>query len=317
MPNTTTLLSEYVPQRIKSVLIATMFTGFNFGSALIGFAAAWLIPAYGWQSVLVFGAAIPLAMAPVLYFLLPESARHLLVRNASTKRIATVLSGISGKSLDSAMSFTLEEEAAPPKQPIAVLFSGPFILRTMTLWVTYFMGLLVIYLTTSWLPTMMRDAGMSVDRAANVTATFQLGGTIGAVLVGFAMDRLGANRSIALAYFVGGLMLIWLGIEGLTSAALAFVVGAVGFCMSGGQTGLNAFAPSCYPTRVRATGVSWMLGVGRLGSILGSSIGGLLLGIGWGFGGIFSTLAVPAIIAAVAILLNAKTLNRPHELAVT
>ncbi len=64
----------------------------------------------------------------------------------------------------------------------------------------------------------------------------------------------------------------------------------------------------CYPTVARATGVSWMLGVGRLGSILGSSIGGVLLSQGWGFDGIFMALAAPAVLAALAILLNRRSL---------
>jgi AAHS family 4-hydroxybenzoate transporter-like MFS transporter len=79
---------------------------------------------------------------------------------------------------------------------------------------------------------------------------------------------------------------------------------SAGFCMSGAQTGLNAYAPGCYPTMARATGVSWMLGVGRFGSILGSAVGGALLGLGWGFSAILSMLAVPAVCAAVAILLT-------------
>src|SRR6195952_1136327 len=60
MPNTTTLLSEYAPQRKRSMMITIMFTGFNLGSALIGFAAGWLIPTHGWRSVLVFGGVVPL-----------------------------------------------------------------------------------------------------------------------------------------------------------------------------------------------------------------------------------------------------------------
>jgi AAHS family 4-hydroxybenzoate transporter-like MFS transporter len=309
MPNTTTLLSEYVPQRSKSFLLTTMFTGFNFGSALIGFVAADLIPLHGWRAVLYFGAAIPLAMFPVLYALLPESARYLVIRNAARETIAAVLSRISGSDLRSYREFTLNEEAVTVKQPIAVLFTPAFALRTFTLWMTYFMGLLVIYLTTSWLPVMMKDAGMSIEQAANITAMFQLGGTIGAVLVGLAMDRFGANRVIATAYLLGGLALVFLGLQGLHSAALGAIVAFVGFCMSGGQTGLNAFAPGCYPTLARATGVSWMLGVGRLGSILGSSIGGVLLGFGWGVDGIFSALAAPACIAAAAILINGLVLR--------
>jgi AAHS family 4-hydroxybenzoate transporter-like MFS transporter len=79
--------------------------------------------------------------------------------------------------------------------------------------------------------------------------------------------------------------------------------------MSGAQTGLNALAPTCYPTRARATGVSWMLGFGRLGGILGSLVGGALLSLGFSFSTVFSVLAVPAIIAAVAIVMNRLALR--------
>jgi MFS transporter, AAHS family, 4-hydroxybenzoate transporter len=304
MPNATTLLSEYLPDRSKSAVLATMFTGFNLGSALIGFVAAYLIPLSGWRSVLYFGAVIPLALAAALLLVLPESARFMVARNFGPAAIAAVLSRVSGAPVSAAARFVLAEEPAPAKQPVAVLFSAGFALRTFTLWITYFMGLLVIYLSTSWLPTMIKDAGLPIERAATVTAMFQLGGTIGAILVGLAMDRVGATRAIAISYFLGAVALIWLGVNGLGGPALAAIVATVGFFMSGGQTGLNAFAPTCYPTIARATGVSWMLGIGRLGSILGSSIGGVLIGLNWGFEGIFCALAVPACLAAVAIVFS-------------
>jgi AAHS family 4-hydroxybenzoate transporter-like MFS transporter len=78
--------------------------------------------------------------------------------------------------------------------------------------------------------------------------------------------------------------------------------------MNGAQTGLNAFAPSCYPTMARATGVSWMQGMGRCGSIVGSAVGGLLVGLGWSFGPIVSLLAIPAVIAGIAIVGNRAAL---------
>lgn len=80
MPNTTTLLSEYAPQRKRALLITIMFTGFNLGSALIGFVAGWLIPTHGWRSVLIFGGGLPLVLIPLQIWLLPESARLLAVR---------------------------------------------------------------------------------------------------------------------------------------------------------------------------------------------------------------------------------------------
>lgn len=312
MPNTTTLLSEYVPERSKAFLIGTMFTGFNLGSAVIGFVAAYLIPRHGWHSVLVFGGVLPLVLLPILFFLLPESARFMVVRGHGDDKIRTVLAKVSGSDLNQYQSFVSTEPPAVAKQPIAVLFSPSFLLSTITLWVTYFMGLLVIYLTTSWLPTMMKDAGMSIDRAANVTAMFQLGGTVGAILVGLAMDKFKPNKVIAVSYLLGGVALIAMGVNGLLSTGLVTLVLAVGFCLSGAQTGLNAYAPGCYPTMSRATGVSWMLGIGRLGSILGSSIGGVLLSMGWGFEAIFSVLAVPAALAAIAIMVNG--IKRPQAL---
>jgi AAHS family 4-hydroxybenzoate transporter-like MFS transporter len=306
MPNATTLLSEYVPERKRAFLVAAMFTGFNLGSAAIGFAAAALLPHQGWRAVLMLGGALPLAMLPLLWLYLPESARFMVVRGHAVERIRQVLGRVSRQDLSDVTRFESQETQVKTRQPLAVLFSEGFRLRTLTLWVTYFMGLLVIYLSTSWLPTMMKDAGMSLDRAANVTALFQLGGTVGALLVGWLMDRQRPTAVIAGAYLLGAVALIVMGLNGLLSGAIALLVVAVGFCLSGAQTGLNGYAPGCYPTLARATGVSWMLGVGRLGSILGSSIGGVLLSLGWGFEGIFTALAVPAVLAAGAILLNGR-----------
>jgi MFS family permease len=59
MPNTTTLLSEYAPQRRRSLMITIMFTGFNLGSAAIGFSARYLIPLHRWRSVQLRGGAPP------------------------------------------------------------------------------------------------------------------------------------------------------------------------------------------------------------------------------------------------------------------
>jgi len=307
MPNTTTLLSEYAPHRKRSLMITIMFTGFNLGSALIGFVAAWLIPSHGWRSVLVFGGALPLALMPLLLWLLPESARLLATRGASPVRIGAILGRVTGVRFSGTERFVSAEPPLPTKKPIGILFAQGYGAMTVLLWVTYFMGLLVIYLLTGWLPTLMKDAGLSVSTAATVTAMFQIGGTIGAILVGWLMDRTHPTRVISAAYVGGAVCVLALGLVGALSSVLAVLVFAAGFFMSGAQTGLNAFAPSRYPTVARATGVSWMLGMGRFGSILGSAIGGALLGLGWGFGAILATLAIPATLAGLAILATGRS----------
>jgi AAHS family 4-hydroxybenzoate transporter-like MFS transporter len=304
MPNASTLLSEYAPQRRRSLMITIMFTGFNLGSAAIGFAAAYLIPLHGWRSVLIIGGAVPLLLLPVLILFLPESARLLALRGAGPGKIAATLGRVTGHRFSGNETFVSNEPPLQTRKPIGVLFSPGYGVTTLSLWITYFMGLLVIYLLTGWLPTLMKDAGLTIETAANVTAMFQIGGTIGAIIVGWAMDRARPAFVIGAAYLCGGACILALSLLSVLSSALALLVFSAGFCMSGAQTGLNAYAPGCYPTVARATGVSWMLGVGRFGSILGSAVGGALLGLGWGFSAILSMLAVPAVFAAVAILLT-------------
>lgn len=309
MPNTSTLLSEYLPERYRSLLITVMFTGFNLGSGGAGFVAAWLLPQHGWQGVLLAGGIMPLCLLPILWMCLPESARFLVANNAPAEKVARLLNQMGGF-FTPETRFVVETAPAKQKTPVRQLFSKDYRLGTFALWTTYFMGLLVIYLTMGWLPTLIRESGISVERAATVTAMFQIGGTLGAILVGLIMDRCNPNGVIASSYTLGGIFILSLGAIGLSSDLLMAGVVAAGFCISGAQTGLNAFAPGYYPTESRATGVSWMLGIGRFGAILGSMIGGVILSMGLSFSLIFSALAVPAFIAALAILINGYTSKR-------
>ena len=302
MPSTTTLLSEYVPERSRSMLLATMFTGFNLGSALVGFGAAALLPHHGWRAVLIAGGAIPLICLPFYIMLIPESARFMVVRNISPARIARTLRRVIGSVVADDTVFTISEPPVSGKQPVRTLLSSGYRGMTLALWITYFMGLLVIYLLSGWLPTLIKDAGLPIERAANLTALFQLGGTVGALVVGYCMDRFAPHRVIGVSYVLGAVFILMLASGSVTSSMFALYVLLAGFCMSGAQTGLNAFAPQCYPTPVRATGVSWMLGIGRFGSITGSMAGGVLLSMGWSFSAVIAILAVPATMAAISIV---------------
>ncbi|RRV42687.1 aromatic acid/H+ symport family MFS transporter [Pseudomonas sp. p106] len=303
MPNCTTLLAEYLPTRNRSLMITIMFTGFNMGSGLGGFLSAWLIPHHGWKSVLLAGGLLPLALLPLLWWLLPESARFLAARQAPASQIASALAKLGGR-FAAGTRFTVSEPTTQHKAPARQLFSERYRFGTLALWLTYFMGLLVIYLTMGWLPTLLRDGGLSIERAATITGLFQIGGAVGAIVVGWIMDRRNPNRVIAIAYALGGLCIVSLGALSLESSLLVVGVAAAGFCMSGAQTGLNAFAPGYYPTEFRATGVSWMLGIGRFGAIFGSLIGGALLSLGLGLPLLFTLLGLPAFAAALAILAN-------------
>jgi AAHS family 4-hydroxybenzoate transporter-like MFS transporter len=305
MPNATTLLSEYTPERLKSLLVTSMFCGFNLGMACGGFVSAKLIPAMGWHSLLMLGGILPLLLAVVLVFWLPESARFLVVRNRGVERIRKVLAPISPLEVAGARNFSVpEQKTVGSRNVLKVVFSGTYSAGTLLLWLTYFMGLVIVYLLTSWLPTLMRDSGASMEQSAFIGALFQFGGVLSAVGVGWAMDRFNPHKVIGVAYFLAGIF-AWLVGQSLGNVAvLATLVLLAGMCINGAQSAMPSLGARFYPTQGRATGVSWMLGIGRFGAILGAWAGATLLGLGWNFEQVLTALVVPAALAAIAVLIK-------------
>ncbi|MCI8212913.1 4-hydroxybenzoate transporter [Pseudomonas sp. S25] len=305
MPNATTLLSEYTPERLKSLLVTSMFCGFNLGMACGGFVSAKLIPAMGWHSLLMLGGILPLVLTVVLMIWLPESARFLVVHNLGVDRIRKVLAPISRQEVNAANDFSVpEQKTVRSRNVLKVIFSGTYSAGTLLLWLTYFMGLVIVYLLTSWLPTLMRDSGASMEQSAFIGALFQFGGVLSAVGVGWAMDKYNPHKVIGCAYFLAGVF-AWLVGQSLGNVAvLATLVLLAGMCINGAQSAMPSLAARFYPTQGRATGVSWMLGIGRFGAILGAWAGATLLGLGWNFEQVLTALVVPAALAALAVLVK-------------
>ena len=305
MPNATTLLSEYTPERIRSLLVTSMFCGFNLGMACGGFVSAKMIPSLGWQSLLLLGGILPLVLAVVLMLWLPESARFLVVRNRGAERVRKVLAPIGPGEVGLAKDFSVpEQKTVSSRNVFKVIFSGTYSAGTLLLWLTYFMGLVIVYLLTSWLPTLMRESGASMEQSAFIGALFQFGGVLSAVGVGWAMDRFNPHKVIGVAYALAGVF-AWLVGQSLGNVAvLATLVLVAGMCINGAQSAMPSLAARFYPTQGRATGVSWMLGIGRFGAILGAWAGATLLGLGWSFEQVLTALVVPAALAALAILIK-------------
>ena len=258
MPNAITLTSEYCPARRRSLLVTTMFCGFTIGSALGG-AAASLIEHHGWRSVLVVGGAAPLLLLPVLTWRLPESVRYLVNAGAARERIAAMLARIAPDPRLANASF-IAPAGKPAGSPLGRLFGADLLRGTLLLWLTFFMSLLVIYLLSSWLPTLLRTTGATLQTAARVTAMFQIGGTLGAIVLGGLMDRFDPHRVLACSYAAAGVFVAAIGVFAASPWGAALAVFAAGFCVSGSQVGANALSAAFYPTECRTTGVSWANG---------------------------------------------------------
>ncbi|WP_118185851.1 MFS transporter [Paraburkholderia phosphatilytica] len=301
MPNAVTLMSEYAPRKRRALLSNLMFAGFSLGSASSGFVASKIIPTFGWRSLLVVGGVLPLIIGTVLIVVLPESIRFLVCRNAPPARVARILRRISSTADLSNAYFTVPEAALGSSgSSIKSLFRYDNGTGTILLWVTYFMGLVVVYMLTGWLPTLMKDAGISMAQAAVVTGMFQFGSMFGSVLMGWLMDRLSHHLVMSVSYTIASIMVMLIAMHPGEVGTLRVLVFGAGFAM-GAQVSMVILAAHFYQTQYRATGVSWMLGIGRFGGILGASMGGVLMTMGWDFRTIFFGLAIPAALAAAAV----------------
>jgi AAHS family 4-hydroxybenzoate transporter-like MFS transporter len=300
MPAAITLTSEYCPERIRSRLVTGMFCGFTIGAALGGLAAASIVTGWGWQGVLALGGVLPLALAVALVLFLPESVGYLVLKGGQDRRIAGILSRISGDAapLDDAR---FVESARAPGFPVARLFAEGRLAGTLLLWVTFFMSLLVFYLLTSWLPTLLAASGQSLTSASLFALVLPVGSTVGAIVIGLLMDRFNPHVVLSLSYALAAGFILLLGHATATPLLLVAAVFGAGVGTGGSQVGINALAAIFYPTASRATGVSWANAVGRTGSVVGSMLGGTLLSMGWDLASVFAIAAIPAGLAALAV----------------
>ena len=300
MPTTITIASEYCPRPRRSSLVTLMFCGFTIGSAMGGFIASQVLPAYGWRALLAGGGVAPLLLAPVLGWVLPESIRYLVMQGRAWDRVTQILRRIAPGADLEGVQFV---GAAPPTaSPVRQLFGGGLFTGTLLLWLSFFMSLLIVYLLTNWMPTLIRQtSGASLADAALMAAMFQIGGTLGAIVVGRLMDRFEPHAVLCGAYIGGAASVHLVSVSTTAPAVMTCAVFAAGLCISGGQVGANALSAGFYPTPYRATGVSWANGVGRSGSIVGSLLGGFVLGSGWPATSVYALAAIPAITSAIAL----------------
>ncbi len=305
MPNAVTLMSEYCPDARRATLTNLMFCGFPLGAAFGGFLAAWMIPQWGWRSVLVLGGVMPLLLAVLMLALVPESVRFLVVRRKPVEQIRKVLVRIAGATVDTIDRFVLTEHRPVTNERggLAQVLSRPYRVGSAMLWVAYFMGLVIFYALINWMPLLFKDAGLDPKTATLIAALFPLGG-IGAVAFGWLLDRFEGDRILALGYVLTAVGVWAIGQVVGSVGILVAVVFVAGALMNTSQSSLPALAAGFYPTNGRATGVAWMMGIGRFGGIAGSFLVAQLALVHMSFAGVFAVLAVPALVAAAALMVK-------------
>ena len=254
MPNAMALAGEFSPKRSRVTLMMLVSCGYTIGAVVGGLVSAALISAYGWRSVFWAGGIIPLVMAALMYYRMPESLQFLVVRGRRLDHVGDSLRKIEpAVRIDRDTTYVVPE----PKEkgtPVAELFRHGRARTTLLLWVVNFMNLLNLYFLSSWLPTITASAGLSTTNAVLVGTALWIGGVAGTVLMGPVIDRIGFYKVLVPAFLVAAVTIVLIGQPGLSLLALFVVVLVTGFCIIGSQPAVNALAATYYPTAERSTG---------------------------------------------------------------
>lgn len=296
------ITSEFSSQKWRSTAIALQATGYPIGATLGGLMAAWLLAHYGWRSVFVFGGLTTALMLPIVLWRLPESVDFLLGRRpVHALEKLNRLMVLMGHGPLSQLPAPVAGEAVQGNTVVA-LFKNGLTRPTLMLWAGFFLLMFSVYFSLSWTPKLLVQAGLSAQQGVTGGVLLNLGGIAGGSLFGLLAVK-AKLRNLA----IGSLLLnaLFTALFGLASTSLGWAFAAavgVGIFLFASMAGLYGLVPATYPAQVRATGMGWAIGIGRIGAIVAPTMAGLLLDGGWQPASLYYVFALPLVVAALAVM---------------
>lgn len=306
LPTVITLLTEYIPKEKRNKAITLVLCGNQIGGILAPTVSVIFMSSIGWRSVLWFS-VIPLLLIPLMNKVLPESI-HFLARNEKLDVIEKTLNKIDKSykaKLTSEYNGIKDVKSESAGVFISNLFKNGLALSTILFCAVYFMSLLTIYGLNTWLPKLIEQSGYPLVSSLSFAITLNIGALVGAISLGIIADRKGSKKLLMAMYMLGALALALIAIKGDTFF-LYFLVSITGICSMGAQSLLNAFISQYYPHDVRSTGIGLANGVGRLGGMLGPTLGGMLLSLNTSTSLCFIAFALPGVFACIFLFFVKK-----------
>ena len=279
IPNVVAINAESAPRHLRATLAIIAAGMVPTGGALAGFAAAALIPHYGWPVLFEIGGVAPIAFAIIAMFGMPESIKYMALHESHRSKMERLIAAIRPDfKVPANARFVIEDEAQFPSSNPRYLFHNGLQVITPLTWLIFILNLMGYFFLISWTPTILVAAAKASQTVAALTgAGLQVGGTVGALVLCWWLQRQ-RFLAIAILFLIAVPVVSAIGYAGLSSTSalvvVAFLAGAV---VLGIQSGINVVGAMIYPTSLRANGSGWQLGLGRLGAIIGPLVGTLLV----------------------------------------
>ncbi|WP_051971665.1 MFS transporter [Massilia sp. 9096] len=304
-----TLASEYAPRQRRASVSSILWAAFPLGGMAGGFLNSYLIARYGWHSIFLFGGVLPIVLVLVLAALLPESPTF-LAGAGRQHALAQVAARLLGSAVTPGTQFTTSEERVPDAS-FRVLFQDGRARTTLLLSMPFVMAFGALAVLVLWTPSLLRDNGIPPAQTAIVIGFHGLGALIGMGSAGRMIERFGAGRVLAPALLLGAGCTALVGIGATSVASASLVLALAGVFVGFGASGGIALAIMSYPPGIRATGIGWQMGMGRLGQVLAPVLTGALLAAGVNSAQTFYVVAIAPLIAALFVILATRGVARP------
>jgi len=308
LPNVVALVAEFAPRRYCATMIIVMMTGIAFGAGLPGPVAAGLAPRFGWTVLFTVGGGVSFLVALACIIWLPESIKYLVIKEDRRKDAIRLLARLRpdmtfGPETTFSISNERQQVASPsPKH----LFRGGLAWITILLWLIFVCNLMGYMFLLSWTPVLLSTLALPMAKIAIANSMFFLGGGIGGLILARPMDRLGLTL-MKILFAVSVPVVALIGVLGSISEPLLMIIQFLaGFCVLCTQYALNVASALFYPTSLRSVGSGLAFGVGRLGSVFGPVLGGVLIGMHLGVRPLYTMAAIPFLVGTIACFILAR-----------
>jgi MFS transporter, AAHS family, 4-hydroxybenzoate transporter len=276
-PLATTLISEWTPKRVRSLVVACVIVSVPLGGSLAGIIAAWLIPTYGWRSMFLFGAVVPLVLLALFWLLLPESPKYLALRPALHPQLAQALNRLLGRQrFVGTEKFVVLEHAQASRNWLSTIWNSHYWRSTLFIWIAFTFNTLVLYVFSNNLPVLLDWAHQSAAVASRSLSLFSGGGVVGSIGGAFLMGLWGSRGVGTVAAFIGaaataaiGVLLMERGNSEVALLTSCFIGGAV---VNGMQSYLYAVSAHSYPTEFRGAAIGVAQAFSRFGGLLSATV---------------------------------------------
>ncbi len=309
MPNLVALTSEYAPKKSRATMVSIMFSGYAVGGIISALLGSFLVKDYGWE-IMFYLAGIPLAGFPLIWKYLPESLTYLVKDNKQSLARHIIKKVEPNLTVNENTQLVLAEVAAPPssqgKLAFRQLFTEGRAFGTLMFWTAFFMCLLMTYTLSSWLPKLMLSAGYSLGASILFLLALNVGAMVGAISGGILADK----------FHLKPVIVTMCALAAVSISALAFnsppiilysLVAVAGATTIGTSILLYSYLAQFYPLHIRTTGIGSASAVSRIGAIVGPIITGFLLSLNLPHAWNFWSIAIPALIATVAMAVLRRT----------